>query len=303
MTAEPTIAARVEPRPGKLLVALSVLLIGGCLLMVGGAVGAMASTFDPCSAISGALMLPVPLFLAVQQYRGVFHRQAVAAFAAACCLVGFGGLFVLAGVGNSLEFFVSNWQTGIDWSNEWPFFGLLATIVLVGLTMVAVGWLTMRWSKQLRAAGQGSVSRTFSSRELAATMALIGVVAGVACLMADRRPSTGINVPPDQAPFSVPPTAKAVCYQMFSGNNGAVEFTTDEATFRQWIAAEVAPAAWDRADVALLEKKAESVIRDYRGKSWLATDVLQYSWSFEGNGAVAIFDPATGRAYYTRYRD
>ena len=80
----------------------------------------MASTFDPCSAISGALMLPVPLFLAVQQYRGVFHRQAVAAFAAACCLVGFGGLFVLAGVGNSLEFFVSNWQTGIDWSNEWP---------------------------------------------------------------------------------------------------------------------------------------------------------------------------------------
>ena len=303
MTAEPTIAARVEPRPGKLLVALSVLLIGGCLLMVGGAVGALASTFDPCSAISGALMLPVPLFIAVQQYRGVFHRQAGAAFAAACCLVGFGGLFVLAGVGNSLEFFVSNWQTGIDWSNDWPFFGLLATIVLVGLTMVAVGWLTMRWSKQLRAAGQGSVSRTFSSRELAATMALIGVVAGVACLMADRRPSTGVNVPPDQAPFSVPPTAKDVCYQMFSGNNGAVEFTTDEATFRQWIAAEVAPAAWDRADVAPLEKKAESVIRDYRGKSWLATDVLQYSWSFEGNGAVAIFDPATGRAYYTRYRD
>ena len=76
-------------------------------------------------------------------------------------------------------------------------------------------------------------------------------------------------MPPDQAPFSVPPTAKDVCYQMFSGNNGAVEFTTDEATFRQWIAAEVAPAAWDRADVALLEKKAESVIRDYRGKSCL----------------------------------
>ncbi len=291
-----------EPRPSKLLVGLSVLVIAGCLSLVGASIGAMASTFDPCSFISGVILLPVPLFIAVQQYRGVFHRQTGAAFAAACCLVVFGALFVFGAVVNVLEFVFDNRRTGVDWSRDWPLFCILASIGLVGLTNVALGWRTIQWTRRLRAAGLPSLTRTFSLRELLAMIAVIGLVAGIARLTVDRRPSTGVNVPPDQAPVSVPATAKDVCYQNWGRGGYAVDFTTDEATLRTWIA-EVAVPPWDRAEVKPLQRTAECVVRDYRDNAWIATDVLEYSWSFEGNGAVAVFDPATGRAYYRRYHD
>jgi len=299
MTAAPPTAALAETRPGKLLVAFSVLVIGGCLILVGVSIGAMVSTFDPCSAISGAIMLPVPLFIAIQQYRGVFHRQAGAAFAAACCLVGFGGLFVAGSILNMLEFAFETRRAGLDWREDWPLFLILGSLGLVGLIDVALGWRTIQWSRSLRAAGPQVASRTFSLRELMAMIAMIGLVAGVARLTVDRRPSTGVNVPPDQAPARLPPTARDVCYQVWGRGGYLIEFTTDEPTFRQWIAEVVAPAARDRVKVTPLEKRSECVIRDYRGKSWVATDVLHYSWVREGaSSSEAIFDPATGRAYY-----
>jgi hypothetical protein len=295
-------AAAADLRPGKLLIALSAVVIGGCLFMVGGAIGAMASTFDPCSAIGGAIMLPVPLFIAVQQYRGVFHRQAGAAFAAACCLLGFGGLFAFGAILNVVEFVSDKQRLGEDWRDYLPAFYILAIIGLVGLSNVLLGWRTVRWSKQLRAAGHGSEPRVFSLRELLAVVAVIGAVAGVARWTTDRRPSVGFNVPPETAPRSVPATAKNVCYRNGGRGTEVIEFTTDEATFRKWVAEKVEPLGHHKHGhqvSPLIEFSSPKAVMGVNGERHELKRGLSYHWHFEDQGVSAAFDAESGRAYFS----
>ena len=290
-----------EPRPSKLLVGHSALVIAECLFLVAVSIGAMASTFDPCSFISGVILLPVPLFIAVQQYRGVFHRQTGAAFAAACCLVVFGALFVFGAVVNVLEFVFDNRRTGVDWGKDWPGFCILAVIGLVGLTNIVLAWQSWRWSKLLALAGLGAAKRSFSLRELLAVITVIGLVAGCARWATDSRPAIGIDVPPETAPRPVPSTAKNVCYSNGGRGTQFIEFTTDEATFRKWVAAEVEPLGHRKLGHQVHPLSAFSSPTGVIGVDGERHELqrgLSYGWSFEDEGVSATFDADTGRAYF-----
>ena len=61
------------PKPTLLLVAMSVLVIGFSLFLVSVAIAAFTVTWDPCSLIGGAIILPLPVALAIQQYLSLIH--------------------------------------------------------------------------------------------------------------------------------------------------------------------------------------------------------------------------------------
>ena len=73
---------------------------------------------------------------------------------------------------------------------------LAAFLSFASLSLTA-GVTTFRWSRRLNEAALPS-RRSFSLSELLVVITLVGVVAGVARWSVDRRPTVGIDVPPDQ---------------------------------------------------------------------------------------------------------
>jgi hypothetical protein len=110
----------------------------------------------------------------------------------------------------------------------------------------------------------------------------------------------GKDVSPDLAPGRVPASATDIGYRLVGGGELALEFTTDEATFRAWITEVVAPTTGGGAGAQALQEVSTHVARGYRGNSVNVASGLVYSSIAEGSRETATFDRANGRVYYSR---
>ncbi len=298
MTDDQAMPEPLEPRPGALLVALSALVIGGCLLAVSACLAAVLGPRGVCGtdAAVGLMLLPPLLFLGIQQYRGVFHRRTGAAFVAACALFAVAGLYCFLFGMLFLFVFTQAPPTAGEIDNSLGFaeFGLmgLAAIVLLAARE------TWRWSDRLWAAGLVRAGRTFTLRELLAGITMVALVAGGARYRLDRPPRIGENVAPSQAPFPLLPAARDVCYRIVNDGSVTIEFTTDEVTFRSWVDQVVVPLTPDRAQRRPLAEVEDAVARGFRGNTPLVSRGLEYSWEGQGEKASAIFDRQSGRVYF-----
>lgn len=108
------------------------------------------------------------------------------------------------------------------------------------------------------------------------------------------------DVSPHLSPGRAPASAKGICYRVDDRGALALEFTTDEATFRNWIAEVVAPTAGSNAPGEPLQETHNSVARGYRGNTVTVASGLIYSSAAEGREVSVTFDRANGRVYYSR---
>lgn len=214
-------------KPSILLAVCSTLVIAFSLFMAAMALGNIASAWDGLSVIGGIMLLLPSLALAVQQYRGVFHRSAPASFTSAVLLfiIGAFGLIafveVCAGVVIEREP-VSSWLS------------LLIILFSIGVTAGFAGWLDLQWSRQLRKSAPVAHSSPgrFRLRDLLAALTAVAYVLAIAVYVVHSTPPRcAENVSRAQAPFALPPDARDVSFCHGSRDTIAYEFTTTEPAF------------------------------------------------------------------------
>jgi len=286
------------PKPAPLLVATSAVVIAFSLFLVSVAIAAFTVTWDPCSLIGGAIILPLPAALAVQQYRGTFRRIPAAALTAAILLFIVGGFAGFA--------FAAAFGEIAMGGGELPWFGLLFPMLATSVVGLFGGWLNLRWRRRLPE-NVTDIGYRFSLRETLAAVAVICLLTGLtSSLIRSTPPRYAENVSVAEAPFGLPPNATDVSFcQGFRGTI-AYEFTIDEASFRQWAADGIGSIESNASDTKIQPiTDPESITRFNRlspelvgPDSITVNSGLHYSWSFEDRGVYAVFDSTTNRAYY-----
>jgi hypothetical protein len=113
------------------------------------------------------------------------------------------------------------------------------------------------------------------------------------------------NVEASAAPVDLPAGATDVSYAKGFRGTVAYEFTIDEEGFREWVAAGIGSFESRSAQVPLREIVFPArIIRYYFYADLPGPDTatiehgLDYSWSKEDRSVRAVYDRATGRAYY-----
>ncbi|MCE9553526.1 MAG: hypothetical protein K8T91_09155 [Planctomycetes bacterium] len=266
------------------------------------ALAAFAVTWDPCSLIGGCIMLPWPLALGIQQYRGTFRRNAKAGHTSAI------SLFVIGGLG-CLILVAFGAQLGLRGRHLW-----LRDLLPIGLgSMFAflAGRANLQWARLLRTETSTPASSPqgmrFSLRELFLAVTLVAVIAAlVTSFVKAIPPRFAEHVDVAQAPFGLPPEAKDVSY--FQGYRGTIayEFTIDEAGFRRWVESGIGSIEAKSANVSLEPIEGSHTISTYHAltsalpgpEKVTLTDGLYYGWSKEDRGVHAAFDRVRQRAYY-----
>ena len=287
-----------SPKPTLLLIATSVLVITFSLFLVSVAIAAFTVTWDPCSLIGGAIILPLPAALAIQQYRATFRGVGAAALTAAVLLFIVGGLAAFA--------FATSFGEIAMVGGELPWFGLLLPMLAVAIVGLLGGWLNLRWRRKLPRTATDAEWR-FSLREILAAVAAICVLTGLtASFIRSTPPRYAENVSVAEAPFGLPANAIDVSFcQGFRGTI-AYEFTIDETSFREWVAEGIGSVESNASNTELEPiTSPESISRynrlstDLNGPdSITVTSGLHYTWWFEDRGVYAVFDSTTNRAYY-----
>jgi len=250
------------------------------------------------------MLLPFALAAAVQQYRGTFLRVKSAARAISIALyVLFGlaifGLITIAG------------EAIVDGTSLRLIAPILFMFGLVSGLALGAARLNGNWSRELQSV---SVQRPHpipslgvSLRELLAGLTLICVMTGVTSWIARSvLPPFAEGVAASEAPVTLPAGARDICYA--NGPRGAIacEFTTDEASFRKWVASGIGSIESLSAKVHLAEITTPASLLRYHcyAPELVGTDRalvgegLEYHWSKEDRGVHAVFDRVTGRAYY-----
>ncbi len=287
-----------SPKPPPLLIGTSVLVIAFSLFLVSAALAAFTATWEPCLLIGGAIILPLPAALAVQQYRATFRRVGPAALTAAVLLFTVGGIAAFA--------FVTTFGEIAMGGGELPWFGLLLPMLAVASVGLFGGWLDLRWRSNLPPMSADAAWR-FSLREVLAAVAAISVLTGLtASFIRSTPPRYAENVSVADAPFGLPPSATEVSFcQGFRGTI-AYEFTVDEASFREWVAEGIGSIESNASNTKLEQIITPVSITRYNAysselsgpDSITVNNGLHYSWSFEDRGVYAVFDSTTNRAYY-----
>lgn len=220
-----------EPRPSKLLLANSVIVIGACMYLAAGFIAALTVVWDPSVMFGGLILLPLPLALGFQQYFGAFRRRAKSAWAASSLAfflsilaLMFGACFVALGIANS------------------KFSTLTESIapLAFGLYFLAIGYLNRRWHFQLQTSGWSPVKGQFriTTRELlSATAVVAGMLAMTAQFIRDDGPQFAVDVTREESGLRLPENASRVSYAHGGFGSIAYEFDTDEASFRKWVEA------------------------------------------------------------------
>lgn len=287
-------------KPGIPLVASSILVIGSCLFMTSLAISALAVTWDPCSMVGGAIVLPFFVVLGIDQYRGTFCRSRTAAGRAAILLFVPSGLMTFGFVTTVGE--VIQKKAFIPWS-------LLAVLSAIAVGTFLAGWLNRRWSRQLPVLPAAGTSFRFSRREVAvAAIAIAVLVAITTCFVRTRGPRFAEHLDRDAVPFYVPPGASDISY--CHGFRGCItyEFSIDEAGFRKWIDSDIRACNPDWAK-SLIEPitRPVPVTRYKMGASGAVeyeviqvSEGLGYFWYHEDQSIRAVFDAGANRAYYNR---
>src|SRR5690606_2673092 len=109
--------------------------------LVAVAIASFGVTWDPCSVLGGAILLPLPLAVAVQQYRALLHHRRSSAKTAAVLLFIVAGFALFAFATALGEFLVSGGPI--------PWLSLLLPMLIVGLGALLAGFLTLRWRRTL----------------------------------------------------------------------------------------------------------------------------------------------------------
>lgn len=292
-----------RPRRPILLIFLSVVVLAACILLVSAAIAMFAVTWDPCSLIGGAILLPFPVILAFQQYCGTFRNIAKAAKRSAVLLFVLAGFAFLGFILTLGEMIVEGVQ--IPWTSL--ILPMLAVVVISGIS----GWLNLCWSRELKRSltedAHAGVRVLFSKREiLVAVAAATCVTAVVTYLIRSTPPRYAENVARDRAPIDLPAEATKISFcQGFRGTI-AYEFTIDEKGFVEWVESGIGSLESDAANVSIRATKEPYTIPRYTSlmesstapESITITDGLYYDWSEEDRGIYAAFDRTSNRAYY-----
>ncbi|MDB2685730.1 hypothetical protein N9Y42_00780 [Mariniblastus sp.] len=164
-SSEETLSLEAVPLKRTLmLVGTSALVIALSLLLISLAIAELAVTGDLCSLISGAIILPFPTTLAIQQYRGTFCGVRSAAAASSVILFLFGGFATLAFGITFITVVVDGWE--IKW------LGLLMPMFVIATVGLFGGLVNWRWRCNLTRY-EPIVTWQFSIREILGAMTAI----------------------------------------------------------------------------------------------------------------------------------
>lgn len=217
-----------ELRPPLALYVATAFVLAACLFFISASAASMAASWDVCSVVSGALLLPIPVLLGVEQYRAAFRYNARAARRAGVALALISGLLWCGGVTTVYEITADGWQ--------WGYWGPLAILFGAACLNTLAAWANFRWSRRLREAeAQGTLpnrAKRFSLRELLFVMAGCSIVAAaVGYVVRTTPPPYAEHVSADQAPVSLPKGAYDVSYAQGYRGVVAYEFSCDESAF------------------------------------------------------------------------
>lgn len=292
------------PQASKLLAVLSALVIAGNVFLISAFVGSSIIDPNPFAFIGGFFVLPICIFLAVQQYRGTFRRVPSAAHATSMMLY-IVGAFLLFGAATSTAETI---QKGISLRLTAPF---LVPMLAAAFSSIAIGKLNSRWCQSMLAAiesgAQAPVHRGFSLRELLLGVGIIAAMIGIGFhLIRTAPPRYAEGVDASAVSFDLPSGATDVSYGRGVRGTIAYEFTINEAAFRQWIDSGIGSPEAQSAGIPLEEITSRFTIPRYgatspesKGPDEITINQgLYYSWSKEDRGVYAAFDRTTGRAYY-----
>lgn len=288
------------------MVASSVVVIAVCLVVISFSLATLAQIWDPCTAMGGVVMLPLPLAMAICQYRGIFRRDPKSASDAANLLFAVGGLAWFG--------FFSVIGGTIVGGGDIPWVPLLLPMAIVGAAFVSVGWMNLRWKKRIEAAASaaGDEPRAkrvlqFSTRELLAGVAMFATVVGLTTyFIRSTPPRYAEHVDRSEAPVGLPAGATDVCYARGSRGSVTYEFTIDEQGFRDWVESRHGSLRSQAEKVQILPIEGEYTIYRYYHLSpdltgpsrATVTEGLYYDWHEGDSGVEAVFDRSTNRAYY-----
>jgi hypothetical protein len=299
----------IEPRPTILFVCCSVLVITGCVLGVASILGSLSPNADFCTLLGIVIFVPFPTVLGIQQYRATFRRApGPAKFTAVFLyvLAAFGGFGYVTNVGEAV---LKKTNVPFWW---WAF--VLWPLLAASLVSLFLGWQNSLWFTQLKKfyadSGSDPPRGTFSLRELFLAVTVIAIIAGLSMsYFRNDRPSAAEHVSPEQAGLGLPEGASDVSYGRGHRGTMAYEFTTDEASFRNWVEAGIGSLEAQAANVPLVEitqpveiQRYTVFARQFRGaEQATVSDGLEYEWSYKDRGIQAVFDRKINRAYVSEH--
>jgi hypothetical protein len=236
------------------------------------------------------------------QYRGTFRHDRNAATFSMVILFGCGGFLLFAIVMCSGEFLIKEW--------ELPPLEMLATAAGLALLILPAAWLNLRWSRCLRQATTPPARRRWqlSLQELLIFTAAAGLsLAIIAAGLRDKTPEIGEHVETNRPPLGIPRGATDICWHQYPRGTVFIEFTADEALFRNWVqqyidaAPHTAPKelrAVTLADpIEMQTYKARVPLTSPWGEVTV-TDGLAFSWYEEDRGVHAVWERPTKRVYF-----
>lgn len=289
----------------------SIVLLGAALLLSVGLADAIASSWDPCATVSAGIFGGLGGVLGWLQYMAAFRRRCSFGTAVAVILMASGGLVVLAvSIGNAELVLESGFQTDVL-----PF-GL--EILAAGAGTIIVGFLSGYCARQERniqrekpAAGNAAAcasserKRQFTLAELFIATTFIAAVAGfTTALVHSTHPRFAEGVDAQQAPVGLPADAHDINYVQGFRGTFACEFSASESAFRDWVAEGIGSIESLAAHPALKVITSPVHVHDWGGPhgvkvgNVVVTSGLVYEWRKADRGVKAVWDRATGRAYY-----
>lgn len=309
MTVEPE--PRPAPRPSRLLIGLSALVIGGCLVVSGFLSAALFNPWDLCALAAAVFHGPLPVTLLTAQYAGVFRRKIVAAQLAAVALAMLGFVSLL-GVASFAIGVANDYRQGTATDAElWSAAKFGATVLVFPCVIcLAAAWQDWRWARVLFARSEPEVAETPATSGWWLPALAVVAVLGMGWTISLAAPPFAENVGPENAPRPLPAGASDVSYCTTSRGSERIEFTIDEADFRQWVDDVVVHIrSTAKGDVSpLAEIKDHVVMTRYNGVLGRSpepdpptfVDVregLVYRWTYTDHNVVAVYDRSTRRAY------
>ncbi|MBN2472971.1 MAG: hypothetical protein JXB62_00085 [Pirellulales bacterium] len=292
------------PRPSRMLVAVSVIVIAANLFLLSIYAGAIV-VLDPCTIIGFAIVVPLWVAIALEQYLGTFRRVPSAAAATGVLLYLVGGLATFAFVTTVGETIVEGTALRlIPKMVVW----ILGPMLLIAAGSILAGRMNALWARKLRAAinslatPPGPSRFRFSLHELLVGVGVAATMMGTASWYArSLKPPYAEHIAAADAPFSLPANATDVCYRQGARGTVTFECTTDEVAFRKWVDSRIGSIESQSAGVPLKEIVTPFIMTRYTGypDTITVSHGLYYSWSKEDRAVDAVFDRTTNRAYYS----
>ncbi len=291
-------------KPSKLLLVMAVMIIGGSLFVISAFIASCIAEPNPFAIIVGVFFMPPLVVVAILQYFAAFRAVRIAAMITSIMLYLFGAFATFAFITTAGELAVER----IPFSYAYT---LLGTMAMIAAAFFVCGRVNANWSRRLRTAretlaivpGQGE----FGAREFLLGVVVIAAMGATASyLVYTEPPGYAEHVDRFPARLGLPSGATDVSYCKGFRGTIAYEFTIDEKEFCEWVESGIGSIESESAGIPLKEIVEPSTITRYNAYSNELNgpekievfNGLHYSWSKEDRGVYAVFDRATGRAYY-----